>query len=68
MWKYSSGLRTLDNKNGNWKYLYLPWTLPLKEEKEEMLIETQKGYVLGLNEKKEVVLLSPSELIETQGL
>ena len=64
MWKYSSGLRTLDNKNGNWKYLYLPWTLPLKEEKEEMLIETQKGYVLGLNEKKEVVLLSPSELIQ----
>ena len=64
MWKYSAGLRTLDNKIGNWKYLYLPWILPLKEEKEEMLIETEKGYVLGLNHKKEVVLLSPCELID----
>ena len=68
MWQYNSGLRTLDNKNGNWKYLHVQWTLPLKEEKEEILIETLNGDFLGLNEKKQVVLLSSSELIELQRL
>ena len=68
MWQYNSGLRTLDNKNGNWKYLHVQWTLPLKEEKEEILIETLNGNFLGLNEKKQVVLLSSSELIELQRL
>ena len=62
MWQYNSGLRTLDNKNGNWKYLHELWTLPLKEEKEEMLIETLKGDYLGLIGNNKVVLLSSSEL------
>ena len=56
MWQYNSGLRTLDNKNGNWKYLHLNWILQLKDEKEEMLIETLNGEVLGLDDNDEVVL------------
>ena len=56
MWQYNSGLRTLDNKNGNWKYLDEQFTLPLKEEKEEMHIETINGRVLGINDKNEIVL------------
>ena len=56
MWQYNSGLRTLDNKNGNWKYLDEQWTLPLKEEKEEMHIETIDGRVLGINDKNDIVL------------
>ena len=60
MWQYNSGLRTLDNKNGSWKYLHEHWTLPLKKEKEKMLIETLDGDYLGLIGKK-VVLLSSSE-------
>ena len=56
MWQYNSGLRTLDNKNGNWKYLHLNWILQLQDEKEEMLIETLNGEVLGLDDNDEVVL------------
>ena len=56
MWQYNSGLRTLDNKNGNWKYLHVQWTLPLKEEKEELHIETIHGEVLGINSDNEIVL------------
>ena len=56
MWQYNSGLRTLDNKNGNWKYLHVHWTLPLKDDNEKMLIETINGEVLGINDKKEIVL------------
>ena len=68
MWQYNSGLQTLDNKNGNWKYLHVHWTLPLKDENEDMLIETINGEVLGINDKKEIVLqnvtYSLGELIE----
>jgi hypothetical protein len=63
MWQYNSGLRTLDNKNGSWKYLHISWTLPLKEETEEMRIETLQGNFLGLKNKKEVVLLFPCESV-----
>ena len=49
MWKYNPWLRTLDNKDGNWKYMEYDWTLPLKEEKEKVYIETLKGDVLELN-------------------
>ena len=70
MWQYNSGLRTLDNKNGNWKHLHVHWTLPLKDEKEEMLIETLNGTVLGLKGLNEVILEneteSSSELVEKQ--
>ena len=66
MWQYNSGLRTLDNKNGSWKYLHEHWTLPLKEEKEEkeeIRIETLEGKFLGLNNEKEVVLLFSSKWV-----
>ena len=66
MWQYNSGLRTLDNKNGNWRYLELSWTLPIKEEKEEkeeISIETLEGKFLGLNNEKEVVLLFSSKWV-----
>ena len=56
MWQYNSGLQTLDNANGNWKYIHLHWILQLKDEKEEMLIETLNGEVLGLDDNDEVVL------------
>ena len=56
MWQYNSGLRTLDNKNGNWKYLHVHWTLPLKDENEKMHIETINGEVLGINNNNEIVL------------
>ena len=56
MWQYNSGLRTLDNKNGNWKYLHVHWTLPLKDETEKMHIETIDGEVLGINNDDEIVL------------
>ena len=56
MWQYNSGLRTLDNKNGNWKYLHEHWTLPLKDETEKMHIETIDGEVLEINNDNEIVL------------
>jgi hypothetical protein len=56
MWQYNSGLRTLDNKNGNWKYLHVHWTLPLKDENEKILLETINGDVLGINVRDEIVL------------
>ena len=56
MWQYNSGLRTLDNKNGNWKYLHVHWTLPLRDETEKMHIETIDGEVLGINNDNEIVL------------
>ena len=56
MWQYNSGLRTLDNKNGNWKYLHVHWTLPLKDDNEKMHIETINGEVLGINDENEIVL------------
>ena len=64
MWQYNSGLRTLDNKNGSWKYLHEHWTLPLKEEKEKMIVETLDGNYLGLIGDNKVVLLSSSELVK----
>ena len=54
----------MDNKNGSWKYLHEHWTLPLKEEKEKMLIETLDGDYLGLIGNNKVVLLSSSELVK----
>ena len=50
MWKHNPGLRTLDNKDGNWKYMEKHWTLPLKEEKKNVYIETLEGCVLELND------------------
>ena len=61
MWQYNSGLHTLENKNGKWKYLHEQWTLPLKEEKEEILIETLHGQVLELKDINEVVLENETE-------
>ena len=57
MWKHNPGLRTLDNKDGNWMYMQEHWTLPLKEEKEKVYIETLKGCVLELNNEDQTVLL-----------
>ena len=56
MWKHNPGLRTLDNKDGNWKYMEKHWTLPLKEEKEHVYIETIKGCVLELGTEHSVFL------------
>ena len=56
MWKHNPWLRTLDNKDGNWKYMEQDWTLPLKEEKENVYIETIKGCVLELNDTDQTVL------------
>ena len=69
MWKYNPWLRTLDNKDGNWKYMEEDWTLPLKEEKENVYIETIKGFVLELNTTDQSVFLqnvtnSSGELIK----
>ena len=60
MWKYNPGLRTLDNKDGNWKYMEKHWTLPLKEEKENVYIETLEGCVLELIENWVVILRNVS--------
>ena len=57
MWKHNPGLRTLDNKDGNWKYMERHWTLPLKEEKENVYIETLEGCVLELNDTDQSVFL-----------
>ena len=57
MWKHNPGLRTLDNKDGNWKYMEKHWTLPLKEEKENVYIETLEGCVLELNDTDQSVFL-----------
>ena len=69
MWKHNPGLRTLDNKDGNWMYMQEHWTLPLKEEKEKVYIETLKGDVLELNKQNLTVFLrklneSSGKLIE----
>ena len=72
MWKHNPEQRTLDNKDGNWKYMEEQWTLPLEEEKEreKMYIETVKGCVLELDSEGQVVLRnltgSSSELIKEQ--
>ena len=70
MWKHSPGLRTLDNKDGNWMYMEEDWTLPLKEEKEKVYIETLKGCVLELQNDNQVLLQnlsgSSGELIKEQ--
>ena len=58
MWLYKSSgpTNSLTNKNGNWKYLEEHWTLPVKEETEEMIIESIDGRVLELIDTNEVVL------------
>ena len=62
MWKHNPGLRTLDNKDGNWKYMEKHWTLPLKEEKENVYIETLEGSVLEqLIDDQEVLLRNVSD-------
>ena len=61
MWKHNPGLRTLDNKDGNWKYMEEHWTLPLKEEKENVYIETLEGSVLELIDDQEVLLRNVSD-------
>ena len=69
MWKHNPGLRTLDNKDGNWRHMDEHWTLPLKEEKKHVYIETIKGCVLELNSLDQSVSLqnvsdSSGELIK----
>ena len=70
MWKHNPEQRTLDNKDGNWLHMEEHWTLPLKEEKKNVYIETIKGCVLELNTTDQSVFLqnvtnSTSELIKT---
>ena len=70
MWTHNPGLRTLDNKDGNWMHMEEHWTLPLKEEKKNVYIETIKGCVLELDTTDQSVSLrnvtnSTSELIKT---
>ena len=58
MWRHNPWLRTLDNKDGNWKYMEKHWTLPLKEEKEKVYIETVNGDVLELGTQKNNLILN----------